>query len=137
MAVFAADTLRNFKRSSTLLRHGVKRVARQALRRFLGFRSQFQDARHAFAHLASKGLISTAVLVFQYPGGVLGLQNPAVGNRFYAAMATGGRAGSRTNVFLWFIWRFRILSRDERREQKEHSSDYRQSANFAVSGEMH
>ena len=100
VAIFAAHAFGNFKRAPALFWRGIERVARQTLRRLLRFRAKFQDARHAFADIAGERLVGAAVLVLQNPGGVFGLQDAAVRDRLHAAVATGGGAGARPDVFL-------------------------------------
>ena len=101
MANFTGNTFGNFKRAATLLRSGVKGMASKTFWGFFGFGvgAELQDASHALAHIASQGLISAAVFILKNPGGIFVLQNAAAGNRFDAAVAAGGGAGTGSNVF--------------------------------------
>src|SRR5262249_40207040 len=87
MAIFATHTLGYFKRTATLLWRGVERVAREAFRRMRRFRTEFQDARHAFTNFSCERLVRARVLVLQDPSRIFGLENAAPRNRLHAAVA--------------------------------------------------
>src|SRR5260370_2590142 len=114
VAVFAGHAFRNFKRASALLRRRIQRVARQALRRFLGFRAHFQDARHPFANLSSQRLLRPAVLIIADPRRIFLLQNPAACDGLHASVTTRRCTRTRTDIFAGFI-----LRRKQRRERHE------------------
>jgi len=92
VAVLTGYALRDFKPSSVLLRRGTQRVACQALWRFLRLRAQFQDPRHAFAHITGQRLVRPAMFVLDDPSRIFILQNPATRNGLNAAMTTRRRA---------------------------------------------
>src|SRR5208283_114277 len=106
MTVFAGNSIGNLKRSAALLRSSRKRMADQALLRLLRFGAKLQNARHALADFAGKGLIRATVLVLQNPCGIFVLEDATVRDRFYTAMTTGSRAGTRPDVFNG-LWRVR------------------------------
>ena len=99
VTVFAGNTFGDFEFAALLLRLCVERVAGEAFRRVFRFRAQFQNPGHAFADIARERLIGAAVLVFQNPGGIFGLENAAAGDGLDAAVATCGGAGTGTDVF--------------------------------------
>ena len=57
VAIFTAHAFRDFKWAAALLWRSVERVASQTLRRLFRFRTELQNARHAFADVAGERLI--------------------------------------------------------------------------------
>ena len=55
--------------------------------------------RHALANVPGQRLVRLTVLVLDNPRRVFVLQDAAIGHRLHAAVATGGRARARTDVF--------------------------------------
>jgi len=99
VTVFAGNAFSDFEFAALLFGFGVKRVALETLGSLFGFCAQFQNAGHAFADVTRESLIGAAVLIFQNPGGVFGLENAASGDGFDAAVATGGGAGAGPDIF--------------------------------------
>src|SRR5215475_1872257 len=99
VAIFAGNAFGNFELSAALFRPGVERVANQAFWRTFRFRTELQNTRHALADVTCKGLVCAAMLVFQNPGGILGLEDATAHNWLYAAVATRGGTGAGTDVF--------------------------------------
>lgn len=99
MTVFAGNAFGNFEFAALLFGFGVKRVADEALGRFFGLCAQFQNPGHAFADVARERLIGAAVLIFQNPSGIFGLENAASSDGFDAAVATGGGTGTGPDIF--------------------------------------
>lgn len=100
VAIFAGDAFRQFERPAALLWSRVKGVAREAFWSFFRFRTQFQDARHAFADIPGQRLVRTAVLVPGNPSGVFVLQNSAAFDGRDATVTAGGRARTWADIFL-------------------------------------
>src|SRR5271169_789615 len=94
VAGFAGDTFGYFERAAAQFGRGVDGVAGEALGGVFRFGTELQDADHAFADVTCESLISAAVCVLEDPGGVFVLEDAAAGDGFYAAMTTGGGAGT-------------------------------------------
>ena len=105
VAIFAGDAFGQFEWTAALLRRGVERMTCEALRRFFGFRIEFQNAGDAFADVSGQRLICTTVLVFYDPGRILILENAAASNGFDAAVAACGGAGAGADIFHWLAVR--------------------------------
>ena len=71
----------------------------EAFGRLFGFCVKFQNANHAFADFTGKSLVGAAMFVLQDPCGIFVLQDTAAGDGLNAAVATGGGAGARANIF--------------------------------------
>ena len=111
VTIFAGNTFGDFEFAALLLRLCVERVTGEAFRRVFGFRAHFQNPGHVFAGIARERLIGAAVLIFQNPSGIFGLENAAPSDGFDAAVTTRGGAGARANIFHWFgggILRIRV-----------------------------
>ena len=102
VTVFAGNAFGDFEFAALLLRLCVERVTGEAFRRVFGLRAKFENAGHPFTDIARKRLMGAAVFIFQNPSGIFGLENAAAGNRFDAAVATGGGARAGADVFHGF-----------------------------------
>ena len=105
MAVFAGHSVRNFERAPALRRTGIQGMACQTFRRVFRFGTEFKNPRHSLADVPGQRLIRLPVLVLENPSGVFVLQDAALGNRFHAAVTTGGRARSGADVLGGFVLR--------------------------------
>ncbi len=99
VAGFAGDAFGYFERAAALFGRGVEGVAGEALGGVFRFGAELQDAGHALADVTGEGLIGTAVLVLEDPGGIFVLEDAAAGDGLDAAVATGGGAGTGADVF--------------------------------------